>query len=365
MAQNYALFLFRTVFPSALSLSQYDKQALCRIKLFATTTTFSTKAISIKIVLGDTSAFFVPSTPNHSLLFNASCILLLHLLTNNSHPRAHCKPHLSRCFYLPGVTVLQPIAPTGPYALYSHFYTLQHRCAFAQFTDTCNAAGSYVPYSHATAPQLHVSYHFSHSWPIYAAFTVLHLAIQVCIWVVHWYLQCSRPICTIFTHAIAQPHISIITFHTAGPHALYSHFYTLQYKCISAQSTGTCNAAWPIYAVLTSAIASQPHIPTITFTQLVHMHHIHIRHSFQSHKSLSSQLYQYYYHPLGTPSQQKSSLISEPANAVLQHFFSPVSLFLDNWRGHQTSSSSYARLGWAIYMSCTFFFLLSDVILRI
>ena len=146
-------------FPVPCPLLRYAKQAPRRIKPFAATTTWPTKAVPTKIVSGDISAFSATPTPKRYQSFNAPCIPLLPPRANDSHLGAHRKPHPNRHFYPHLVSPSpQPVTPPGPYASDSHFYTLQHRCAFAQSTSTCNAAGPYAPYPHMPRPpKPHVS----------------------------------------------------------------------------------------------------------------------------------------------------------------------------------------------------------------
>ena len=119
----------------------------------------------------------------------------------------------------------------------------------------------------------------------------------------HHHLSHSRPICAVFTHATAQkPHVLTIT---------------LQH-------------GWPICAIFTYAMAPKATSPQLHQYSIIHL----------------------------APSRQESSLISEPANAVPRDLFSPVSLFLGIWRGHQASSPGHTRLGWAIYKSISLLLLL-------
>ena len=151
-------------FPVPCPLLRYAKQAPRRIKPFAATTTWPTKAVPTKIVSGDISAFSATPTPKRYQSFNAPCIPLLPPRANDSHLGAHRKPHPNRHFYPHLVSPSpQPVTPPGPYASDSHFYPLQHRCAFAQSTSTCNAAGPYAPYPHMPRPpKPHVSITLQH-----------------------------------------------------------------------------------------------------------------------------------------------------------------------------------------------------------
>ena len=153
-------------------LLRYAKQAPRRIKPSAATTTWPTKAVPTKIVSGDISAFSATPTPKRNQSLNAPCIPLLPPRTNDSRTGAHRKPHPNRHFYSHLMSPSpQPVAPPGAYASDSHFYILQHRCAFAHSISTGNAAGPYAPYPHMPRPPTAACLH--------------HLATQVRIRTVH------------------------------------------------------------------------------------------------------------------------------------------------------------------------------------